>query len=230
MRPLLVRPLLVHSLGRVPYRQAWALQRELAEQRKAGAIEDTLLLLEHDPVITIGRDGQRSHLHLTPEQYATRGIDLVETDRGGDATYHGPGQAIAYPIIDLRPDRKDVRKYVRALEQAMIDTLAAYDIEATRLHPHPGVWLRGPDPDHGIPTDRKIGALGARISRWVTHHGLALNVNNDLAPYDLIVPCGIPDKAVTSLARELGHEVPISDVFAHLANHLAHQLGRRLSD
>lgn len=216
------RRLHVRRLGRVPYREAWALQRALAEQRKADAIEDTLLLLEHDPVVTIGRDGKREHLLLDPEGYAARGIELVETDRGGDATWHGPGQAVAYPIIDLRPDRKDVRKYVRGLEQAMIDTCAAHGVEATRVDGAPGVFVP-PDDRAGW---RKIGALGARISRWVTHHGLALNVTADLTAFETIVPCGIRDKGVTSLARELGRPVDIDEVFTRLAEAIARQFGR----
>lgn len=233
------RRLRTRRLGVVPYRDAWALQRELAEQRKAGAIDDTLLLLEHPPVVTLGRDARHDHLKLTEAEYVARGIELVESDRGGDATYHGPGQAVVYVIIDLKPDRKDIRKYVRSLEQAMIDTCAEYGIEATRFDGAPGVWLP-PDgiPDgttdgipgtlHGIRGWRKIGALGARVSRWVTHHGIALNVNTDLTPFELIVPCGIVDKGVTSLARELGRPVDLDAVHDQLARHIAAHFGREL--
>lgn len=224
------RRLHTRRLGVVPYRDAWALQRELAEQRKAGEIEDTLLLLEHPPVVTLGRDARYDHLGLTEAEYAARGIELVESDRGGDVTYHGPGQAIVYVIIDLKPDRKDIRKYVRSLEQAMIDTCAAYGIESTRYDGEPGVWIppgvTAPDGTRGW---RKIGAIGARISRWVTHHGIALNVTTDLDAFDLIVPCGITDKGVTSLTCELGRPVDLDAVHDQLARHIAAQFGRVLS-
>lgn len=214
------RPLRVLHLGRLPYREAWARQRALAEQRKAGLVDDTLLCLEHDPVVTLGRNGGRESLLLTPEGYAARGIDLVESDRGGNATYHGPGQAVVYAILDLKPDCRDLRKYVRRLEQAMIDTCADYGIEATRFDGEPGVWLRDPW--------RKIGALGARVSRWVTHHGVALNVQPDFEHFATIVPCGIADKGVTGLARELGHDVPLDEVWDRIAGHIAAQFERTL--
>ncbi|MCA9539174.1 MAG: lipoyl(octanoyl) transferase LipB [Myxococcales bacterium] len=213
-----LRPLRVRYLGRVPYREAWALQRALVEDRKAGTIEDTLLLLEHDPVVTLGRDGSRASL-LRDEAALTRlGVELVESDRGGDATVHGPGQVVAYPILDLRPDRKDVRRYVRDLEQSMIDTCADYGLTVGRLDGAPGVWLAEPD--------RKIGALGCRLSRWVTMHGVALNANTDLRLFDLIVPCGLHGKGVTSLAAELGHRVSMVEVMERLAGHVARRFGR----
>ncbi len=214
------RPLRAIRLGRMPYREAWARQRALAEQRKAGLVDDTLLCVEHDPVVTLGRNGGRESLLLTPAGYAARGIELVESDRGGDATYHGPGQAVVYAILDLKPDCKDLRKYVRRLEQAMIDTCADFGVEATRFEGEPGVWLRDPW--------RKIGAIGARVSRWVTHHGLAFNVQPDFAHFATIVPCGIADKGVTSLARELGRPVPLDDVWDRIAAHIAAQFGRAL--
>ncbi len=216
------RPLLVRYLGRLPYREAWAMQRDLVARRAAGEVPDTLLLLEHDPVITLGRDGRRDSLLFPEAALAARGVDLVESDRGGDATFHGPGQVVGYPIVDLRPDQKDVRRYVRALEQAMLDTLADYALSGGRDAKNPGVWLEDPP--------RKIGAIGARISRWITHHGFALNVNVDLAYFGLIVPCGIPDRGVTSLQRELGHTVPLAEVMERLAGHLARGLGRTLAD
>jgi len=166
------RALEVHYLGRLSYREAWSLQKELVARRKAGDIEDTLLLLEHDPVVTLGRDGRQDNLRKDEEGLQAQGVELVESDRGGDVTFHGPGQVVGYPIIDLRPDCKDVRRYVRYLEQTMIETVAEYGLQAGRLDGSPGVWLSAPD--------RKIGAIGARISRWVTHHGFALNVNTDL--------------------------------------------------
>lgn len=212
------RPLRIVDLGRMAYREAWALQRALAERRKAGLVDDTLLCVEHPPVVTLGRDGSTASLLLTPEGYAARGVELVESDRGGDATYHGPGQAVVYAVLDLRPDCKDIRKYVRRLEQAMIDTCADYGLAAMRFDGEPGVWL--PDPW------RKIGAIGARVSRWVTHHGLALNANTDLSHFELIVPCGIADKGVTSLARELGHPVELAEVWRRLALHIGRLFGR----
>ena len=214
----MVRPLQVHFLGRVPYREAWALQRRLAERRKAGEIDDTLLLLEHPPVITLGRDGSRKSLRVGEIELANRGVELVESDRGGDATFHGPGQVVGYAIMDLRPDRKDIRRYVSSLETVMIHVLQTYGIVAGRLAGEPGVWLDGPD--------RKIGAIGARVSRWVTHHGFALNVNTNMSFFDLIVPCGIADKAVTSLEMELGRRVSMIEVMERLAQTLAEHFER----
>ncbi len=204
----------------MPYGEAWALQRALVAERAAGAIPDTLLLLEHDPVVTLGRDGNRGSLLLDEAGFAARGVELVESDRGGDATFHGPGQLVAYPILDLKPDLQDVGKFVRGLEQAMIDTVADYGLTAGRDKGNPGVWLDDPP--------RKIGAIGARISRWITHHGVALNVNVDLAYFGLIVPCGIVGKGVTSLQRELGRVVPLAEVEDALAAHLATRFGRAL--
>jgi lipoyl(octanoyl) transferase len=214
------RALEVHYLGRLPYREAWALQRSLVERRKADQIADTLLLLEHDPVVTLGRDGRRDHLKQDTAFLSAQGVELVESDRGGDVTFHGPGQVVGYPIIDLRPDCKDVRRYVRRLEQTMIDTVAEYGLLAERIASAPGVWLGSPD--------RKIGAIGARISRWVTHHGFALNVNTDLDYFDLIVPCGISDKSVTSMSKEVGHRLSMIEVMERLAHHLSQQMERRL--
>lgn len=223
-----MRPLAVHRLGQIPYREAWALQRELVEQRKAGTIPDTLLLLEHDRVVTLGRDGSRASLLFDEAALAALGVELVESDRGGDATYHGPGQLVAYPILDLTPDFQDIPRFVRALERTMIDTLAEFGVTAEGLPGSPGVWLDAAGDGPGRP--RKIGAIGARVSRWITHHGVALNVNTDLADFDLIVPCGIRDKGVTSLARELGHPVPMDDVMAHFTTHLAANFRRVVTD
>lgn len=214
------RVLRARMLGSVPYREAWTLQRDLAEQRKAGVIDDTLLCLEHPPVVTLGQSADRASLKFDPPAYAACGIELVESDRGGDATFHGPGQAVVYCIIDLRPDRKDLRRYVRTLEQAMIDTCADYGLTATRFEGEPGVWLAEPW--------RKIGAIGARVSRWVTHHGLALNGNTDLSYFDSIVPCGITDKGVTSLERELGRPVDMDRLWRRLAGHLGRLFDRAL--
>ena len=210
-----------YRLGRVPYRDAWALQKRLVEARKADTIPDTVLLLEHDPVVTLGRSGKRDSLLHDEAALASRGVELVQSDRGGDATYHGPGQLVVYPILDLQPDCKDVRRFVRALEQAMIDTCADFGVPATRRDGDPGIWLRSPD--------RKIGAIGARFTRWVSHHGVALNVNTHMAHFGLIIPCGIRDGGVTSLEIELGRALELDDVATRIAEHLARIFGRALS-
>lgn len=208
-----MRPLHVRRLGRVPYRDAWALQKEIVAARKADEIPDTLLLLEHDPVITLGRAGSRASLLHDEDALASRGVELVHSDRGGDATWHGPGQIVAYPILDLRPDWKDVRRYVQALEETMIRTCADFDVATTRRTGDPGIWLREPD--------RKIGAIGARFTRWISHHGFALNVNPDLAHFGLIIPCGIRNAGVTSLAVERGAPVDLGAVMDRIVEHLA---------
>ena len=194
-----MRDLAVRRLGTVPYADALALQQSLVEERRAGDIPDTLLLLEHPAVITIGVKRADGHAHVLarPERLAAMGVEVIETGRGGDVTYHGPGQLVVYPIVDLRPDRQDVHRYVRDLEAVMIQVCAGYGVTAGRVTGHSGVWVG----------DRKIGAIGVRISRWITSHGLAFNVATDLTGFDLIVPCGIADRGVTSLARELGRAV-----------------------
>jgi len=214
------RPLHVQFLGRVPYGEGLVLQRRLAEERKRDQIDDTLLLLEHEPVVTLGRNSGTDSVIASAVELKSRGVEVVESDRGGDATFHGPGQIVGYPIIDLRPDRKDIRRYVRSLEKVMIDTVATYGIRGHGCTDAPGVWLSDPE--------RKIGAIGARVSRWVTHHGFALNVNTDMSFFDLIVPCGIRDRGVTSLARELKHRVSIVEVMERLAEGLAREFERAL--
>ena len=206
-----LRPLHVRRLGRVRYTDALDLQARLVRERRAGAIPDTLLLLEHDPVFTLGRNARRENLLLSAEALRERGFDVFETGRGGDVTYHGPGQVVGYPILDLSPDRQDVHRYVRDLEEVMIRTCADYGVEAGRVAGLTGVWV-GAD---------KIGAIGVRISRWVTSHGFAFNVSTDLAAFDLIVPCGIRGRGVTSLALLLGREVPLAEVEDRLATHFA---------
>jgi lipoyl(octanoyl) transferase len=216
----------VRRLGVVPYTDALALQRELVEQRKAGAIPDTLLLLQHPHVLTLGvkGDGGRSHILAADETLRARGVEIAETGRGGDVTYHGPGQIVGYPIVDLDPDRRDVHRYVRDLEEVMIRVCAAYGLEAGRISGLTGAWVR-PDapPDRSIAPEvrsrssgpaEKIGAIGVRVSRWVTSHGFAFNVRTDLEFFRLIVPCGIADRGVTSLEREIGREIPMSEVEA----------------
>ena len=212
------RALHVRRLGRVPYRAAWDLQRRLVAERRAGGIEDTVLLLEHDPVVTLGRHGGRQSLRADGAALAAAGIELVRSDRGGDATYHGPGQLVGYPIVDLRDLGRNVRRYVWALEETMLRTVSDHGLAAGRLDGVPGAWLRDPD--------RKIGAVGARVSRWITHHGFALNVNTDLEHFALIVPCGIRGKGVTSMACELGEPLAFEEVADRVVGHLARLQGR----
>jgi lipoyl(octanoyl) transferase len=205
-------------LGVVPYGEALALQRALVEDRKAGRIGDTLLLLQHPPVITLGvkGDGGRSHVLATPERLAELGIELHETGRGGDVTYHGPGQVVGYPILDLKPDRCDVHRYVRDVEEVMIRVCADYGVEAGRIKGLTGTWVG----------HEKIGAIGVRISRWVTSHGFAFNVSTNLDHFNLIVPCGIRDHGVTSLERAAGRHIPNEDVENALARHFSEVFAR----
>jgi lipoyl(octanoyl) transferase len=203
--------LLFCRLGTVDYDKAHELQRTLQAKRIEGAVEDVVLLLEHPPVLTLGRSAKNEHILASKEMLAARGISVHEVGRGGDVTYHGPGQLVAYPIIDLKPDRKDVRKYVWTLEEAMIRTCGDFGIDATRIRGLNGTWVG----------ERKVGAVGVRISRWVTMHGLALNANSNLNDFQLIVPCGIEDKAVTSLSNELDRAVTVDDVTTPLATHFA---------
>ncbi len=198
----------VEWLGRIEYRAAWDLQRERAAQRLAGDIPDTLLLLEHPPTLTLGRAADRGHIVAAEERLEREGVAVVESDRGGDVTYHGPGQLVGYPIFNLReaPHQPDLHRYVRNIEETMIRTVAAFGIAAGRYPGYPGVWT-GLDTPH--PT--KIAALGIRLSRWITHHGFALNVQTDLSHFDLIVPCGIHDYGVTSLTRQLGRAVTLDE-------------------
>ena len=213
-----MRTIEVRKLGLVPYASTHLLQEELQQQRIRGEIPDTLLLLEHTPVITMGRAAKKEHLLLSTEALTARGFEYAEVGRGGDVTYHGPGQLVAYPIFDLKPDRQDVRKFVWSLEEAMIRATRQWGIDATRIAGLNGTWVSG-DSDLTRP-DRKIGAVGVRISRWVTMHGLALNVNTALDHFDAIIPCGIRDKAVTSMKQELGRDVNLAEV----GNALAHEL------
>ena len=209
------------------YAAAHALQERLLEARLRGAIPDTVLLLEHDPpVLTLGRvRSAAQHVLLSPEQLAARGFDLHETGRGGDVTYHGPGQLVGYPILGLSPDREDVRRYVRDLEEAMIRTVADYGIVARRFEGQSGAWVES-ERDGARAT--KIGAVGVRLSRWVTMHGFALNVTTDLSHFATIVPCGISDKGVTSIERETGRAPSVREVGDLAATHLAAVFGAEL--
>ena len=198
----------VKRLGTVDYQAALDLQAQLVDARKRQAIPDQLLLLEHPPVITLGvktRD-DRSHVLEAPDMLAARGIALFESGRGGDVTYHGPGQLVGYPILDLKPDRCDVHRYVRDLEEVLIRAVAEFGIDASRVAGLTGIWVGAE------PRQEKIAAIGVRISRWVTSHGFALNVNTDLSQFGLIVPCGIADKGVTSMQRLLGREILMAEV------------------
>ncbi len=198
----------VRRLGRVEYDEALALQRELVEDRRHGRIGDTLLLLEHPPVITLGvkTRGRASNIVATPDQLELEGVAVHETGRGGDVTYHGPGQLVGYPIFDLRPDRQDVHKYVRDLEEALILAVRELGVTARRVTGLTGVWVGQPG------REEKLAAIGVRISRWITSHGFALNVSADLRHFNLIVPCGIADRGVTSLSRATGRSIPMAGV------------------
>jgi lipoyl(octanoyl) transferase len=218
-----MRYLEVRRLGVVDYEEARVLQRELAEQRHAGQVPDLLLLLQHPPVITLGikGDGGRSNVLATPEHLAELGVEVREAGRGGDVTYHGPGQIVGYPIVDLRPDRCDVHRYVRDLEEVMIRVCAVYGLEAGRIKGMTGTWLRWEEP-----TAAKIGAIGVRISRWITSHGFAFNVDTNLDHFQLIVPCGLAGRGVTSLAHETGRRHSIDEVEDAFVRHFSEVFGR----
>jgi len=191
----------MHLPGLTPYREAWELQRALAGAVSQGAIPDTVVFLEHPPVVTLGRRTDDSELHL-PEDSA---VEVVETDRGGKSTYHGPGQLVCYPILDLTRHGQDVKKYCRDLEEALIRTTAAFGIDATRIEGLTGVWLESPP--------RKIASIGIHLSKWVSTHGYALNVDLDPAPFtDWITACGLDGYAFTSMARELGRPLSVDEV------------------
>jgi lipoate-protein ligase B len=187
--------------GLIPFEEAWMLQRALVAARQAGQIPDTLILLEHEPVVTIGRSGDRGHLLVSRDTLAERGIPVYDIERGGSVTYHGPGQLVAYPILDLRALDEDVVRFMRALEESIIRTVATFGVRAERLRGYPGVWTGG----------AKIAAVGVAVKRRVTMHGMALNVSTDLTPFSWINPCGL-GRPVTSLAQELGRTVSLGEV------------------
>jgi lipoyl(octanoyl) transferase len=209
------RVLDVRRLGRVPYAEGLALQARLVAERQAGRIPDTLLLLEHDPVFTLGRNARAEHVLFPEADLRARGFEVFESGRGGDVTYHGPGQTVGYPILDLAPDRCDVHRYVRDLEEVLIRTCRDYGVAAGRVPGMTGAWVG----------EQKIAAIGVRIARWVTSHGFAFNVSGDLTPFGLIVPCGIRGRGVTSLARLLGRDVDRWEVADRLARHVADVFG-----
>jgi lipoyl(octanoyl) transferase len=198
------------NLGQTPYREAWELQRSLAAAVSQGAIPETVILLEHPPVVTLGRRTQEGELHI-PED---ADVEIVETDRGGKSTYHGPGQLVCYPILDLTRHGRDVKRYVRDLERAIVETVGAFGIEARCIEGLTGVWLQ--------PPPRKIASIGVHISRWITTHGYALNVDLDLEPFtSWITACGLDDAAFTSMARELGREISVGEVRGGAADAVA---------
>jgi lipoyl(octanoyl) transferase len=215
----------VHRLGLTRYGDALALQERLVIARQRGLVGDTLLVLEHPPVVTLGRGARNEdHLRMPREGLRARGIDVHDVGRGGDVTYHGPGQMVCYPIVDLAPDRQDVRRYVFDLEETMIGVAADYGLTAERIAGMNGTWLRSRELG-----DRKLGAVGVRISRWVTMHGLALNVRTNLAHFGLIVPCGIADKGVTSLAVELDAPPTMDEVIDRFLVHFAERFDASLA-
>ncbi len=192
----------VIDLGLKAYGEAYKIQMQHLEKRINGKIRDTLLLVEHPPVITIGRGGTEQHLLMNKELLKQKGISLYETNRGGDITYHGPGQLVGYPIFDLKEHGRDLHQAVRNYEESIIRTLAEFDIKAGRIKELTGVWVG----------DEKVAAIGVGVRKWVTFHGFALNVNNDLTPFSYIIPCGIRDKGVTSMKKLLGQEVDMQRV------------------
>jgi len=201
----------VYRAGQISYRDAYRLQRQLLEERAGGRIPDTLLLLEHPPTITVGKSGKLENILASPEELARKGVSLVFIDRGGDVTYHGPGQLVGYPIFDLRGWGKDIHRYIRNLEEAIIRTLKDFSIESGRDKNHPGVWVG----------NQEIAAIGLRLKKWITMHGFALNVNTDLAHFSLIYPCGFTDRTATSISQQLGRETSMATVTERLLSHFA---------
>jgi lipoyl(octanoyl) transferase len=207
------------ELGLIGYSEAWALQKRLVVARKAGAIEDVLLLCEHPHVITLGRNAKREHLLASEHVLQQKGVELHATDRGGDITYHGPGQVVGYPILNLGAIRRDVVWYVRMLEEAMIRATREFGVEAVRENGKTGIWVRAAN------SAEKLAAIGVHISRWVTSHGFAYNVSTDLRFFDLIVPCGIADRKPTSLEKILGRGTERREVTPHLVKHFGEVFG-----
>ncbi|MFC1660727.1 lipoyl(octanoyl) transferase LipB [Gemmatimonadota bacterium] len=201
------RPLQLRRLGQLAYQEALDLQKQLVERRRSGEIPDQLLLLEHPHVITLGTSSEARHVLLSPEELAARGIELHDAGRGGDVTYHGPGQLVGYPILALSPNRRDLHRYLRDLEEVLVRTLEAFGIDGWREDGYTGVWTK----------DGKVAAIGVRVSSgWITSHGFALNVSPDLQYFTSIVPCGIQDRPVTSMARILGRDVMSEEVVPDL--------------
>lgn len=214
-----VNQLLTIDLGLLSWAQAYALQQRVVAARKAGEIADVFLLCEHPHVITLGRSANRANLLASEHVLAQKGVELQATNRGGDITYHGPGQIVGYPIVNLNPIKRDVGWYVRMLEEAMIRASAAFGVSAFRVSGKTGIWV------NAGATEEKLAAIGVHLSRWVTSHGFAFNVSTDLRYFDLIVPCGIADRKATSLEKILSRAVSLQDVKPHLTKHLAELLG-----
>ncbi len=208
----------VYELGLVEYGEAYHLQRRLLEERAQGGIGDTLLLLEHPPVITLGTSGKLENILVSQQELSRRGISIFFTDRGGDVTYHGPGQLVGYPIIDLRGSR-DIRRYLYSLEEVLIRTLSHFYIKAGRDEAHPGVWVEG----------KEIASIGLKVKNWVTMHGFALNVDVDLEPFSLINPCGFADRGVTSISAFTSREVTVAEVAQMLLSTFAEVFGFKLN-
>ncbi len=211
---------LTSDLGLMGYAEAWELQRRLVAARKAGAIGDVLLLCEHPHVITLGRNGKREHLLASDHVLRQMHVEFHATNRGGDITYHGPGQIVGYPILNLAAIRRDVVWYVRQLEEAMIRATRDLGIEAGRVEGKTGVWVKAPDG-----TEEKLAAIGVHLSRWITSHGFAYNVSTDLRYFDLIVPCGIPDRRPTSLEKLLGRPVGRAETAEGIVRHCGDVFG-----
>jgi lipoyl(octanoyl) transferase len=219
-----IKNCLTVDLGLLGYAEANALQKRVVAARKDGAIEDVLLLCEHPPVITLGRSGKRENLLVSDHVLRQKGVEFHATDRGGDITYHGPGQIVGYPILNLGAIRRDVVWYVRMLEEAMIRATAEFGIAAERVAGKTGIWVRAGN------FEEKLAAIGVRVSRWVTSHGFAYNVSTDLRNFELIVPCGIADRKATSLEKLLGRNVEEKEVAPRIAKHLGELLGLEMKE
>jgi lipoyl(octanoyl) transferase len=215
-----MNPLLITDLGLISYADAYALQQRLIAARKANAIDDVLLFCEHPHVITLGRNANRSNLLASENVLRQKNVELHSTNRGGDITYHGPGQIVGYPIVNLDKIKRDVGWYVRALEEAMIRASADFGVTAYRVPGKTGIWVEAE------PTEEKLAAIGVHISRWVTSHGFAYNVSTDLRNFDLIIPCGISGRKATSLEKILQWSVGLSEVKPRLSHHLAELISR----
>lgn len=209
-----MKPVWLVNLGTVPYGEALALQHHLVEARKRGALNDTLLLLEHPPVFTLGRNAKEENILASPDTLRQLGIQVFRVERGGDVTYHGPGQLVGYPILDLHNFRLDVGWFVHSMEEMLIRALGDFGLHGKRIEKLVGVWV---DQDSPVQPEAKLVQIGARIEQWITYHGFALNVDPNMMHFDLIVPCGISDKAVTSMARVLNRAVDPREVRERVA-------------
>lgn len=214
------------NLGLIGWAEAWELQKRLVRARKAAVVRDVLLLCEHPHVITLGRNGKREHLLASEQVLRQKGVQFAATDRGGDITYHGPGQVVGYPILNLGAIRKDVGWYVRTLEEAMIRAAGELGITAERIAGQTGIWVRGAS----RAPEEKLGAIGVHLSRWVTSHGFAYNVSTDLRYFDLIVPCGIRGRKATSLEKILGRAVGRAEALAPVVRHFGEVFGLEMRE